>query len=311
MLLQVLLSLSDQQLITGLAILIVATIRMQVAQLSVYHYTICADMAWFSANAHLSTLDALAEYLWRKEKPLQRKDTLDRPLERPEKAFSRKLSWLMTIRIFFMLALAVFLSMAVVIEGDKWWGGDLEFPCPVACVRENLGTVFGGESGVAAIAYLILLWFGYLPVMIKLFSGNDIFEKLEKKCSNLDHKFRDRIGRRVVVGAVYNVCARLLQIFWYCLTSILTGIIVTLLWFSLGEYWLVSDWLAGRRIIGNQPGTDDTEQQWGFGQVVPMFFLVLPFLAIFEVFEGLLNFILPNRAWNRLTTMFRSQRSRL
>jgi hypothetical protein len=196
----------------------------------------------------------------------------------------------MTIRIFFMLALAVFLSMAVVIEGDKWWRDDLELPCPVACVRENLGTVFGGESGEAAIAYLLLMWLGYLPVMIKLFSGDDIFEKLEEKCSNLDHEFRDRVERRVGVGAIYNVCARLLKIFWYCLTSILTCIIVTLLWFALGEYWLINDWLAGRSIIGKQPGTDDTEQQWGFGQVVTMFFLVLPFLAIFEVFEGSLNF---------------------
>jgi hypothetical protein len=98
-LLQVILSLSDQQLITGLAILIVATIRMQVGQLSVYHYSICTDLAWFSSNTHLATLDILTEHLRRRQKSIERKDTLGRPLTTSEKLIIKRPSWPVLIRV--------------------------------------------------------------------------------------------------------------------------------------------------------------------------------------------------------------------
>jgi hypothetical protein len=53
--------LSDQQLVTGLAILI--TGYSQRCSLDGYHFTIIATLAWFSSTTHLSTLSVLHAYL--------------------------------------------------------------------------------------------------------------------------------------------------------------------------------------------------------------------------------------------------------
>jgi hypothetical protein len=54
------LTLSDQQLVTGLAILIGAVSNQQI--LSVYEFSVVLSLAWFSSTTHLATLDALREY---------------------------------------------------------------------------------------------------------------------------------------------------------------------------------------------------------------------------------------------------------
>ncbi|KAH0840964.1 hypothetical protein FOPE_06436 [Fonsecaea pedrosoi] len=55
------LTLSDQQLVTGLAILI--TGYSQRCEISGYHFVIIANLAWFSSTTHLSTLAILRYYL--------------------------------------------------------------------------------------------------------------------------------------------------------------------------------------------------------------------------------------------------------
>ena len=54
------LTLSDQQLVTGLAILIGAVSNQRI--LSVYEFSVVLSLAWFSSTTHLATLDALREY---------------------------------------------------------------------------------------------------------------------------------------------------------------------------------------------------------------------------------------------------------
>lgn len=54
-------SLSDQQLVTGLAILIAALTNR--CLISFYEFNIMISLAWFSSTIHLATLDVLQEYL--------------------------------------------------------------------------------------------------------------------------------------------------------------------------------------------------------------------------------------------------------
>lgn len=51
---KVVLALSDQQLLTGLAILIASL--CQLCSISVYHFAVVGDLAWFSSNVHITTL---------------------------------------------------------------------------------------------------------------------------------------------------------------------------------------------------------------------------------------------------------------
>ncbi|CZS99028.1 uncharacterized protein RCO7_00413 [Rhynchosporium graminicola] len=55
------LALSDQQLVTGLAVLI--TGYAQLCSISGHHFEIVASLAWFSSTTHLSTLTVLQKYL--------------------------------------------------------------------------------------------------------------------------------------------------------------------------------------------------------------------------------------------------------
>ena len=58
------LALSDQQLITGLAILITGYYKR--CEMSGYHFRIAINLAWFSSTTHLSTLAVLNQYLRRR-----------------------------------------------------------------------------------------------------------------------------------------------------------------------------------------------------------------------------------------------------
>lgn len=55
------LALSDQQLVTGLAILITAYVQR--CEMYGYNFSVVATLAWLSSTTHLSTLAVLHEYL--------------------------------------------------------------------------------------------------------------------------------------------------------------------------------------------------------------------------------------------------------
>lgn len=55
-------SFSDQQIITGLAILINGFFQLSCRGLAVYHWQIVVDLAWFSSVTHLTTLTCLRTY---------------------------------------------------------------------------------------------------------------------------------------------------------------------------------------------------------------------------------------------------------
>ncbi|KAK1831874.1 hypothetical protein QBC39DRAFT_350374 [Podospora conica] len=62
------LALSDQQLVTGFAILVSGIVRQK--DLTVWEFQVVLSLAWFSTTSHLATLDALRTYL--KAQPLIR-----------------------------------------------------------------------------------------------------------------------------------------------------------------------------------------------------------------------------------------------
>lgn len=59
---QVVLAMSDQQLVTGLSIMISAYSRLDCG-ISVYHWKLITTLAWFSSATHLATLLFLRQYM--------------------------------------------------------------------------------------------------------------------------------------------------------------------------------------------------------------------------------------------------------
>lgn len=79
---------SDQQLVTGLAILISGYFQFQNG-LSFYHWQIVTDLAWFSSVVHIASLPYLMRYF-------------------------EKNRWLWYIRVFLMSGLAIMLAVGMV-----------------------------------------------------------------------------------------------------------------------------------------------------------------------------------------------------
>ena len=99
------LSLSDQQLVTGLAILIAGSTRP--CAISGHHFDIIAALGWFSSTVHLSTLAVLRDYL------------MNNPIMR---------NW----RVVGMVAMLVFLVLAQTMVLAK-----SESTVPAVCVFEH------------------------------------------------------------------------------------------------------------------------------------------------------------------------------
>lgn len=103
---------NDQQLVTGLAILIRAYFQVQNG-LSFYHWQIVTDLAWFSSVVHIASLPYLMRYF-------------------------EKNRWLWYIRVFLMGGLAIMLAVGVVPN----WMAELPVPgvnaLPMHCVIKVL-----------------------------------------------------------------------------------------------------------------------------------------------------------------------------
>lgn len=57
------LSLSDTQLASGLAVLSIGLFRLSKGDLSTYHFNIIQDLAWLASNSHLLSLEVIRRWL--------------------------------------------------------------------------------------------------------------------------------------------------------------------------------------------------------------------------------------------------------
>ena len=119
------LSLGDQQLVTGLAVLIAG--YSQMTSMSAYHFNMVASLAWFSSATHLATLAVLKNYF---------------------RAYTAVRNW----RVAFMVVL---LLMLVVAQIPGW--ADKDNSVPVICYYQALDkrdilTVF------TAIGFLLITY---------------------------------------------------------------------------------------------------------------------------------------------------------
>jgi hypothetical protein len=124
---------SDEQLVTGTAILLAAFIRLPVSngQISVYHFSIVTDLAWFSSNTHLVTLFVLRTY------------------------FSPYLV-LRLWRTVAMVMMTMLLITSSIMTSHKYWYGNTDatvdgqtvafsaFNCPTICMVGDLKSNIGG-----------------------------------------------------------------------------------------------------------------------------------------------------------------------
>ena len=153
---KVILSLSDQQLLTGLAVLIAGFWTH--CSISVYHFALVNDLAWFSATTHLTTLNVL-------------------------QGFFMENKVLRTSRVILMAVMGILLVASSVMEGHNAWFDSR--PYDAQCLFDDLNGNIGGDPRYWMCVNLALLVFYPLNIitLYKRPSGfvDDLLEEKPRK----------------------------------------------------------------------------------------------------------------------------------
>ncbi|KAF2199159.1 hypothetical protein GQ43DRAFT_127767 [Delitschia confertaspora ATCC 74209] len=273
---RVVLALSDQQLVTGIAIL-VAGFKMYAQgdllnSISVYHFSIVLDMAWFSSSCHLLCIMANSHYFSGKahrQKKMNRRVRFSLPL-------------ITKLKVGGMVALCILLLGGTWLASYRYW--DSSFDCPARCVPWSPKT-WGGESMGWGIFSMLALLVGYTLGIIGLVEVGR-----ERSVGAGAKTWLDR--KDAVVTISLQNCGPILRAYmamrgglrWLriLLVSELTDLISMVAWFGAGCFFSLNDRYWGKRLMTK--AEKKKEDSTSFGQLVPLFLLVIPILVFMETY---------------------------
>ena len=148
---------SDQQLVTGIAILAGGYSQLPCGRISSYHWQLVVYLAWFSSVTHLTTLTVLRQYF--REHPTIR-------------------AW----RVSLMLCVLLPLCVALLPTGDGNWlvtyYGDPRPGVPALCAFRRLAPSKYAANAVTTSTMavsLFVLFTSYTSRIVKLFPETDAF----------------------------------------------------------------------------------------------------------------------------------------
>lgn len=266
----VILNLSDQQVLVGLAMLLAGIIR--VCSISAYHFTIISDLGWFASNTHLVTLNALQFHFRLSEHHVQR-------------------DW----RVVLILLIFVFMATFQILQANGAWYDS--YSSHAKCLFDDLiGNVYGDPARWMGVNLFFLLT-SYPKAIVSLFrSVSDSYEKwlYEKPAIFLD----DQIALKPLKGGILH---HIEKAFW-ALLRLLHHVLV-LFDDSRVVNWLFNAASFGwglQSVIGDRWPSPDDENELGFGQLVPMFLLVSTIFVAREVWDGKILFARPCIACEKL-----------
>lgn len=150
---------SDQQIVTGIALLASGYSQLP-SGLDSYHWQIIVYLAWFSSFTHLTTLTVLRKYFQ------------DNPATR---------LW----RVILMVATVSLLGVALLPTGNQWWlssYGDT-LGVPALCFfqgrnfRQQDFDPINNSQAASMIISILVLFFGYVTRMVKLWQDMSKFTR--------------------------------------------------------------------------------------------------------------------------------------
>lgn len=278
---------SDTQVLTGLAILLCGYIQLPFG-ISVYHWQVVVALAWFSSLTHLLTLASLRGYLQKRFK-------------------------MAVCRAIFMGCVIILLTAALVPTGYINQYETTAMAIPARCLFSRRGRLEADHTRDALNTFntpvitlsIIFLVLNYIIKVIRLFKTvHELSQKLFKSIKSrreLDEfipiiRFWDIVIALVKSIAVLREAfceigssklweVRILKEKQCCLSKLilldkLFLMLIALAWGTL-------------RLIGLRIGTKLQEEwKWGFGQILPILLLFLPLWSVYEQLFGKLHFSL-------------------
>lgn len=275
----VVLTLSDQQLVTGIAILTAGFVLLSNGSISVYHFSIVQDLAWLASNTHLLSILVIRDRLL-SNSDLRSDDKLPTGLSlfTFRKGFKGDVPFVRGWRAFLMIAHGALLLASTIVTGFVNWGDDDVFICPAQC---TLPYEKGGVPGQWMAANIALIAISYPTTMFSIFESlTRMWIRLREKGQAWldDTLHHDRLKR--VLRAVLPWCMPL----WHFLFSDTADILTQSIWFALGIYYLLADLYHGRGLMSGEELV--AERRLGFGQLVPLLLLMLPLMVALESYKG-------------------------
>ena len=267
---KVILNLSDQQLLTGLSMLIAGFATH--CSISAYHFAIVGDLAWFSSNVHLTSLTVLEKYLL-KEKGVR--------------------NW----RVISMVCMGMLLLANSVMQGHRAWYDSWSFDAQ--CLFDNLSGNWGGRPGywaevntaliVVSYPLQILLLFDRTKKFIDEWLGIGTFKRMERavrtsnelvsssKSTLMQLRYQCQSFIYIMARAVYTAVAALIG-------SRTASFALDVFWFGYGVWDIILDrGSAAGRMNGS-------ENSFTFGQIMPLLLLSSTIFVFKETYEGEIPF---------------------
>ncbi|KAF2428790.1 hypothetical protein EJ08DRAFT_699010 [Tothia fuscella] len=296
-------SFSDQQLVTGIAVLVAGIKKLADGNITIYHFSLVTDLAWFSSNTHLLSLLTIRDFS-ESVKP-SKSPTLSHTQVRINFPGPR------ILRAFLMVLLAALLLYCSYVTGYEDWYES--FRCPARC---TLAGSKGGKPLDWTIMNFTLILYAYPIAMIQLFPWSRRFW-----IENLRHKLIDDKGllppeppspislphnhakpptnltkataaTPSTPGAtppgpltvIWKAWWSVFLLIWYTMSSEVLTFVVQIVWFSLGVKWTLEDRVNGHSAMEQEE--IDAENEWGFAQLVPILLLLLPFLQLVQSYSA-------------------------
>ncbi|KAK8059480.1 hypothetical protein PG996_009410 [Apiospora saccharicola] len=272
---EVILIFSDQQLLTGLGVLITGYILTFNSDLTYYHWRYVVSLAWMSSTVHLMSLSVLRGRLWRN----------------PVTCTVR----LCAIGTVFALLIVAFIP--TVTSGYKPWAHYPEFDeiyynkmglapvaTPARCLwngiywdlrwGEDQNTLVSTLIMVVAFAWKLCQFFPGRRNVVRLWGRFKIESCLEAIATRILHNGTHTMFSKFVYKltiAIYVTFVAHMEVFEAFMTTLLL-LAYTLVWGTL-------------KLIEYRGSEEGLEEEWemGFGQVLPLLLLVQPALATLEI----------------------------
>ncbi|KUJ08103.1 uncharacterized protein LY89DRAFT_789336 [Mollisia scopiformis] len=270
------LSMSDQQIITGIALMVSAITRLRCG-ISAYHWQITIYLVWFSSFTHLATLTFLRGYL-HENSPMR--------------------VW----RFCFMNILILLLLAALVPTGNRNWlpdeGPDLT-GSPAWCLFKYHSRGVNVTSFTTMLFSVLVLCISYATRAIKLFQWSSKYSRLILRTkpgnvlkSHIQKLYRGRENaktKRWIFSIPYNILSAVLLVVrsWM---DVLESMLWEITWLLIALIWGTLRLFATRNSTIDENYNILEENSWGFGQCLPTAMLLL------LLFSGIETYIETKRA---------------
>lgn len=278
------LSLADMQLVTGIAMLSAAVIKLhdENDKISIYHFSMVTNLAWYSSTVHLLTLLAIRTKVIGSMKKQYRRGWPGQKASSRHRRARAAIGWGgdLIVRIISMLLLAALLLYCSYISGAKdWYKYD---HCSARC---SLGKEKGGEPLRWTVVNFVLILLTYPRRCLLLWPalGRWWIDKAR-------HHFLDNKGLGEEFRTSNHPMALWRKIFvwlYYIQESETQGVVLsTCVWFVLGLYWTIDDRKRFHKSWEGHVGIENENNAKGFGQLVPILLLGMPFLQGLQTYSG-------------------------